>query len=303
MSKLHAVAALIEGRAAQILAKEVGPRLGQIKARAGALNLLEQLRANTQLPDVDIDIFSGLLDVPGLVSESNPLEKLRDFFLDRINAIKQLVEADSPEEVLAVTRTLLAEHLQDLRDTALPFLGRQFGIALSLVTTLRNLPTPEVKNSLKTAVLSYFFTKEGFITIDGVQLAAASHLGEVDLKQIGKVNTLLSTGTAERYIRDTIRLIVEAAGDARYNDLRKRYEAMRLHMSTDAQKEKFADWFKGFSMMTESTVMSAVEEATLGVAAFQTNPLIAASVSTFAGTAARKASQHVFLSELESLLR
>lgn len=303
MSNLHAVAALIQGRAAQILAHEVGPRLGKIKAREGALNLLEQLRANTKLPDVNVDIFSGLLDVPGLVSERNPLEKLRDFFLDRINVMKQLVDADSPEEVLAVTRTLLAEHLQDLRDTALPFLGRQFGIALSLVTTLRNLPTPEVKNSLKTAILSYFFTKEGFITVDGVQLAAAVHLGEIDLKQIGKVKTLLSTGTAERYIRDTIRLIVEAAGDARYNDLRKRYDAMRLHMSTDEQKEKFADWFTGFSMMAESTVTSAVEEAALGVAAFQTNPLIAASASTFAGTAARKAAQHVFLSELESLLR
>jgi hypothetical protein len=176
MGNLHAVTALIQGRAAQILANEVGPRLGKIKAREGALSLLEQLRANTKLPDVDIDIFAGLLDIPGLVSERNPLEKLHDFFLDRINAMKQLMDADSPEEALAVTRTLLAEHLQDLHDTALPFLGRQFGIALSLVTTLRNLPAPEVKNSLRTAFLSYFFTKEGFITIDGVQLAAASQL-------------------------------------------------------------------------------------------------------------------------------
>lgn len=302
MSNLHAVAALIQGHAAQILANEVGPRLGKIKAREGALNLLDQLRGNARLPDVDIDVFSGFLDIQGLVSERNPLEKLRDFFLDRLNDIKRLVDADSPEAVLAVTRTLLAEQLQDLRDTALPFLGRQFGIALSLVTTLRNLPAPEVRASLKTAVLSYFFTKEGFITIDGVQLAAASHSGEVDLKQLGKVKTLLSAGTAERYIRDTIRLIVEAAGDARYNDLRKRYDAMRLHMSTDEQKEKFGDWFKGFSVMAESTVMGAVEEAALGVAAFQTNPLVAASASTFAGMAARKAAQHVFLSELETAL-
>jgi hypothetical protein len=127
-------------------------------------------------------------------------------------------------------------------------------------------------------------------------------LGDLDLKQIGKVKTLVSERTAERYIRDTIRLIVEAAGDARYNDLRKRYDAMRLHMPTDEKREKFADWFKGFSAMAESTVTSAVEEAALGVAAFQTNQLIAASASTFAGVAARKAAQHVFLSELEQLL-
>ena len=302
MSNLHAVTALIQGRAAQILAREAGPGLGKIAASPGAASLLEQLRGAATLPDVDVDIFSGLLDISGLVSERNPLEKLRDFFVDRINDIKRLVDADSPEEVLAVTRSLLAEQLQDLRGTALPFLGRQFGIALSLITTLRNLPTPEVRNSLKTALLSYFFTKEGFITIDGVQLAAAANLGEIHLKQLGKVKTLASEGTAERYIRDTIRLIVEAAGDARYNDLRKRYDAMRLHMPTDEKREKFTDWFTGFSSMAESTVTSAVEEAALGVAAFQTNHLIAASASTFAGIAARKAAQHVFLSELEQSL-
>jgi hypothetical protein len=48
-------------------------------------------------------------------------------------------------------------------------------------------------------------------------------------------------------------------------------------------------------------VTSAVEEACLGVSTFQTNALIAASAGTFAGTAARKATQHVFLAELEHL--
>lgn len=302
MGNLHAITALIQGRAAQILANDIGPQLGKITASPGAANLMEQLRGAAKLPDVDVDIFSGLLDISDLVSEKNPLEKLRNFFLDRVNDVKRLVDADSPEEVLSVTRSLLAEQLQDLRNTALPFLGRQFGIALSLVTTLRNLPTPEVRNSLKTALLSYFFTKEGFLTIDGLQLSATKNLGDVNLKQISSVKTMLSAQTAEQYIRDTIRLIVEAAGDTRYDDLRKRYDAMRLHLPTDEKQEKFADWFKGFSAMAESTVTSAVEEAALGVAAFQTNQLIAASASTFAGVAARKAAQHVFLSELEQLL-
>ncbi|MBI3301991.1 MAG: hypothetical protein HYZ72_07940 [Deltaproteobacteria bacterium] len=73
-------------------------------------------------------------------------------------------------------------------------------------------------------------------------------------------------------------------------------------MPEEEKKNKFADWFKGFSSVAESTVTGAVEEASLGVAAFQSNALIAASVGTFAGTAARKAAQHVFLSELEALL-
>jgi len=36
----------------------------------------------------------------------------------------------------------------------------------------------------------------------------------------------------------------------------------------------------------------------LGVAQFQTNPMLAASAATYAGTAARKATQHTFLSHI-----
>ena len=62
--------------------------------------------------------------------------------------------------------------------------------------------------------------------------------------------------------------------------------------------DKLMRWFRGVSGVAESQAMSAVEQAALGVATFQSNPLIAAAAGTFAGTAARKAAQHVFLSEL-----
>ena len=39
------------------------------------------------------------------------------------------------------------------------------------------------------------------------------------------------------------------------------------------------------------------EETVLGIAQFQTNALIAASADAYSGTVARKATQHVFLSE------
>lgn len=300
MSDLTALTALIHGRVGQLFAKELGPKLGKITAKAGSLNLLQQLHGDAKLPEVELDFFSGLLDIADLVSDRKPTDRLRDFFLDRIEDMRRLVEADGPAEVLAVTRDLLGDQLQELRGTILPFVGRQFSIALSLVTTLRNLP--EAKNAVKTALLSYFFTKEGFVTIDSLQLSAPAQLGGLDVKNLGQVKALLTERTAERYIRDTIRLIVESAGDVRYSNLRARYDAMRQHMPNDEKREKFADWFRGFSSVAESTVTGAVEEATLGVATFQTNPLLAASASTFAGTAARKAAQHVFLSELEELL-
>ena len=109
---------------------------------------------------------------------------------------------------------------------------------------------------------------------------------------------MFSQRTADQYIRDLIRLVVEAVDDARY-DLAKRLE-VQLDLAKD-KRDKYEDWFKGFSSMAEGAVTSAVEEACLGVSTFDTNPLIAASAGTFAGTAARKATQHVFLSELEYL--
>ena len=55
---------------------------------------------------------------------------------------------------------------------------------------------------------------------------------------------------------------------------------------------------KGAASMAESLVTSAVEEALLGVAQFQTNPMLAASAATYAGTTTRKATQHAFLSHI-----
>jgi hypothetical protein len=98
-----------------------------------------------------------------------------------------------------------------------------------------------------------------------------------------------------------VRLMVEAADDVRYHDLKRRYGAVLALLGDGDTQRKFASWFKGFASMAEAAVMSSVEEACLGVAAFQTNALLAASAGTFAGTAARKAAQHVFLSELEHL--
>jgi len=302
MSDLNALTALIYGRVGKLLADGTGPQLAKIQSKPGAQNLLQQLRGNTQLPQVDLDFFSGLLDLHDLVSERDLGDQLRDFFADQVNVVKRLVEATSPAEILAVSREVVTDQLQDLRDTIVPLIGRQFGIALSFVTTLRNLPTPEARDAIQDAVLRYFFTKEGYETVDKVRIVAPVHLSDLDPKQLGQAKALFSERTAERYVRDAIRLIVEAAGDVRYLDLKKRYDAMRDHMPDDEKKTKFADWFRGFSSVAESTVTGAVEEACLGVAAFQTNPLIAASASTFAGTAARKAAQHVFLSELEARL-
>ena len=52
-------------------------------------------------------------------------------------------------------------------------------------------------------------------------------------------------------------------------------------------------------LVKAKSLADVLEEATLGVTQFQTNPLLAASAGTFAGSVARKAAQHVFLKEIE----
>ena len=63
-----------------------------------------------------------------------------------------------------------------------------------------------------------------------------------------------------------------------------------------AEQETAKRWFVGFAAMAEAGVCSAVEETLLGIGTFQ--GLDAAAAGAYAGTAARKATQHVFLSEL-----
>src|SRR5262249_56992073 len=95
--------------------------------------------------------------------------------------------------------------------------------------------------------------------------------------------------------RDVMRLTVESSCDELFQ-LSSRYERIRTPTTDLVKKEQL--WFKGFASLAESTVISAVEQATQGVSTFATNPLIAASLATFAGTAARKATQNVFLAEI-----
>jgi hypothetical protein len=91
-------------------------------------------------------------------------------------------------------------------------------------------------------------------------------------------------------------VIAEALGDTQY-DLPRRLADLPKRLA-DVQLRTATKWFKGYSIMAEAAVTSAVEELGLGFASFQTNPLIAAAAGTYAGTAAKKATQHVILSEL-----
>lgn len=71
-----------------------------------------------------------------------------------------------------------------------------------------------------------------------------------------------------------------------------------LSRFTDKQLETAKRWFMGFGAMAEAGLTTAVEETLLGIGRIQVNRVVAAAASAYAGAAARKMTQHVFLSEL-----
>jgi hypothetical protein len=304
----YGITAIIEDRAASVAAQDALPR---IKVMNGG-SLFDQLTDNRldtpQQLRFDLSALLDLLDLTTLLEEQDPLRTIFEIFIDRPgDVIRTLIEAKHPTDVRAAVERLFARdpmaELRGLATTIGPFLQRQVSIALSFVTTLKNLGDPSLWKGIPEAYLTYFFGEYGFVTVDGIPILPPMHYGDVILPdptnvkvELDKLKGLLSEKTAERYVRDLIRVTVEAAEDARYR-LRPRYMTLLSRVDV-GQKPKAMRWFKGIGSLAESLVMSAVEETTLWVAQFQTNALIAASAGTYAGTAARKAAQHVFLSEL-----
>ncbi|HEY7039489.1 MAG TPA: hypothetical protein VID28_11570 [Methylomirabilota bacterium] len=208
-----------------------------------------------------------------------------------------------------------------------PFIGGDMGTVMPFATMVNSvqgsgLPNViEIPRSVERGLLDYFFKPAGYRTVDGVSVVAPVHLSDVgsalskvDLGAgveaaasagVQQIKGLFSKPTAEHYIRDITRVIVESAYDTG-RDLGGRFqgvtEKLRARKPKDAEKTaiatKFLSWFRGFAAMTESAAMRGVEIGTQGVSQFQTNPLIGAAAGSFAGTVARKLAQDSFLTVL-----
>jgi hypothetical protein len=217
-------------------------------------------------------------------------------------------------------------------------LGNDIGTVMPLaaianaVKGLQN--AADVPRSIEQGLLAYFFSSEGYKTVDGESVVAPVHLSDLRTIAAGAIDVgpggikldpapvkqllkgLFTTATAEQYLRDTTRVIVESAYDAVRGlkdtaGAKGLYSAVTENLRTrnkaradrEAVVDKFVVWFRGFSSMAESAAMRAVEVGTQGVSEFQTNPLIAAAAGAFAGTVARKLSQTSFLAVLSTELK
>lgn len=204
-----------------------------------------------------------------------------------------------------------------------PFIGGDMGTVLPLVTIVNAVQGSglqnvlEVPQSVERGLLAYFFKSAGYRTVDGASVVAPVHLSDVRsalsaidpgtdaLAGLQQLRGLFSKPTAEHYIRDISRVIVESAYDAgremggRYRNVTDKLRSRKPKEPEKAAiEQKFVAWFRGFSAMTESAAMRGVEVATQGVSQIQTNPLIGAAAGSFAGAVARKVAQDSFLTVL-----
>jgi hypothetical protein len=185
------------------------------------------------------------------------------------------------------------QNLHTVADLGGALLVRQLTIGASLLSIISALDPSNAKNlfnSVHEAHSQYFFAEAGFTTV------AEQKISPPDLAT-GAQTDFFSQKTGERYVRDLTRVGFEAVANDTW-DLIGRYNKI---VTTGAiiKKDKAKAWFKGYSDFAEASVTSAVEQAlSQGGGPVQANPLLAAGIATAAGTAARKATQHVFLQEI-----
>ena len=266
----------------------------------------------------------GLLDLSNV---SQVLDKVRSALGGRLglferqrDAIAKLIAARDPASRAKAVGEVFRQLSADLAGSSVldsvgrlqQFIGNDLGPALTLTTMVGAVQQGQqnivgIPESVERALLAYFFRSDGFKTVDGESVVSPVHLSDVQSALaagtsggVQSLKGLFSKTNAERYIRDTIRVTVESAFDTArgFNDVAGTPGVYGAVVTKLKNPTKFVTWFRGFSSMSESVAMRAVEVGTQGVSEFQTNPLIAAAAGSFAGTVARKLAQDSFLSLL-----
>jgi len=233
------------------------------------------------------------LSVPGIPQILQLLPGAGAFFTDLEGILQDLARLDFP--------ALLKNTFGLIPDT-ISFVGQQLGLGLSLLSILDEAAAgkDDITKAVNQGYQAYFFG-DGYTTLEGATISppgtSTANVTNPTLAQVvAELKQQFARKTGEQYARDLITIAVEASGDAVF-DLVSRYKTMTDRKDAIGLQEQ--SWFKGFANLAESTVTSAVEEAAQGVSAFSTNAMIGASLGTFAGVAARKATQNAVLREWE----
>jgi len=275
--------------------------LASFRPMGSLKNQIQQATSAKALPHSISFDPSSILDLLSLVHQpTNFFGELADCFKTINSDIQNLILSPTPEHARALIEGFFGADVAAFRDiwaTIQPFAKNQLAIALSFVSTLKNLFTPNLPKTILDAYTEYFFSENGYQTVDSSLVVPPVQwsMAETDLASL---KALVSEKAGVHYVRDLTNLTVDAARDVQYN-LRERFKKVSPGLGLTTEQAQVATrWFKGFGAMAEGAVTSAVEEVVLGVGQFQLNPIIAAAAGSYAGTLARKATQHVFLLEL-----
>jgi hypothetical protein len=293
----YAVVAVIQSAISGAFAGKVS--LANITALGGS-SLAHELRSGQVIPRNLILDFSPLLDIlhlPRLGGAEKVFDTVMRAVVDPEDAIKIIFESGDPDAMFGRMMDFFESRppITDLVNTFRSFIEGQFGIALSLMTTLKNLADPSLPRTIADACLQYFFSPTGYVTVDEIHITPPMQF-QGEPKDLSDLKGMFTRREGERYVRDLINVIVEGTGNVQYR-LRDRYHQLASQFAGQ-QLDTAKRWFTGFGAMAEAGLTTAVEETLLGIGQFQVNRLVAASAGAYAGTAARKMTQHVFLSEL-----
>jgi len=223
--------------------------------------------------------------------------------------VKLIIDILNGKDPLGDIFGLLAEIPDFFKEAApaslqLPFIiVNQVEIALSVLPTIHMFKnTVNSVGKIEDALSQYFFTDDGYQTIDGDAIKRPD-LSKVSTSDFATLKSLVSQKSAVDYVRNSVRITIDAGADAEYNlptlfdqAYRKVWPGQPVQ---SPNKDRLIGWMKGFASMAESAATSAVEALILGAGAAQTNSVIGAAAGTAAGTMARKATQYVYLKELQ----
>ena len=201
----------------------------------------------SSIPDALLDVVSPSGGPLAALRGGDLLKRLREGLGSQLtllgaqrDAIAELIAARDLSSIRGVAQSLflrVQDTFEHNRETGAgaavvrlrQLLGDDVGIALPFATLLgavqgglRNAAT--VPDRVENALLSYFFAPTGFKTVDDEHIVSPVHLSDIrgmitsvgsapDLGNL-QLKSIFAKTTAERYLRDVIRVIVESAFDA-----------------------------------------------------------------------------------------
>jgi len=282
----------------------------------GSLPLLELLNSSVAAPKLPLTITA--LEQIGEDIGKSELDTLNSNLLDLVKFKSTKSPADVQNDLKAIFTGL--ENLVDQAvEQAVTLVASQVVIGASLLSIVTALE-PANFDSVFTAQGEYFFghpadpknpakgTAPGYMTIAGEIITPPTLPSMDSVADLTNLPKLLSSKSGEQYVRDLTRVGLEAVANTVWN-LEARYEKIAANAKLPAgdpnialkinDPSKAQTWFKGFADYAEAAVTSAVEQAlSQSGGPVPANSLLAAGIATAAGTAARKASQHIFLEEI-----